>query len=258
MKRLLLSLVGAAVFYGGLHRWLLRERAVVVLLHRIDDRYPTDPITRTWADFEKFLRFFSRFFRVVSLEELFDRLANHKSIGRHLVITFDDGYLDNRQAGDLLKQYGLPATFFVATDFMESDHVTWWDKEVGIESEWMDWDQVRELGDDGFGIGAHTRTHVDLGTVTGEAALAEIEGSRHRIHEELKRSVPFFTFPYGRPENITEETRALVKGAGFRCCMSAFGGLVRPGDDPYTLKRQPVSHWHRSPYHFGLDLIRTR
>ncbi len=60
--------------------------------------------------------------------------------GRRVMITFDDGYRDNREiAFPLLRRHGLPATFFLATGFLDRPHVAWWD-----ELAWM----VRRGGGD--------------------------------------------------------------------------------------------------------------
>jgi peptidoglycan/xylan/chitin deacetylase (PgdA/CDA1 family) len=50
-------------------------------------------------------------------------------LGRPLVaLTFDDGYADNRErAAPILERAGLRATFFLATDFVESGAPLWFD-----------------------------------------------------------------------------------------------------------------------------------
>jgi peptidoglycan/xylan/chitin deacetylase (PgdA/CDA1 family) len=49
--------------------------------------------------------------------------------GRHVMITFDDGYSDNyTQAFPVLKSRGVPATFFVATGFIDEPELLWWDE----------------------------------------------------------------------------------------------------------------------------------
>src|SRR5207249_10105698 len=49
--------------------------------------------------------------------------------------------------------------------------------------------------------------------------------------------------------------RALLRRAGFACCLSAYGGVVTAGTDPLHLPRIPVSPWHPSPGHFGFELL---
>jgi peptidoglycan/xylan/chitin deacetylase (PgdA/CDA1 family) len=46
-----------------------------------------------------------------------------------VTITFDDGYADNLyQASRLLEQYGMPATFFIATGYIGETREFWWDE----------------------------------------------------------------------------------------------------------------------------------
>ena len=244
--------LGWVVFHLGIHRWLSRGRAVIVLFHRVDDRYPGTPINSTRSEFEAFLKFFKRFYIVISLEELLERLRDGRDLSNRVVITFDDGYLDNyRDAAPLLARHGLPACFFVVTEYMGSNSVPWWDKELGIESEWMNWDQVRALRTQGFEVGAHTMNHVDLGVTIGDDAVSEIAQSKQRLERELGESVNYFSYPYGRRHQIAEENRVAVERAGFSCCLSAFGGAVTAGDSPFHLNRIPVSPWYMSPYQFG-------
>jgi peptidoglycan/xylan/chitin deacetylase (PgdA/CDA1 family) len=49
--------------------------------------------------------------------------------GRHVAITFDDGYRDNHEhALPALEARGLPAAFFVPTGFVDAPRVAWWDE----------------------------------------------------------------------------------------------------------------------------------
>jgi peptidoglycan/xylan/chitin deacetylase (PgdA/CDA1 family) len=249
------ALLGRVIFASRVYKPLLRNKAVIVLFHRIDDRYPGDPITCSTSEFRDFCDFFQRYFTVVPFHTLIAKLERREDISRHLVLTFDDGYRDNRRAADELLRRGMPACFFIATEFIGSDRVPWWDAKSGIVSAWMSWAQVRSLGDDGFELGAHTKNHVDLGVVSGAEAVEEIAGSARRLAAETGIRVDLFSYPYGRPHQITEENRELVRKAGFVCCPSAYGGTVRKGSDPFRICRTPISPWHISPYQFGFEAI---
>jgi hypothetical protein len=78
------------------------------------------------------------------------------------------------------------------------------------------------------------------------------------LEREIGAEVPYFAFPYGRPENFTEANRALVRGAGFRACLSGMGGCVERGADPFALPRFAVSPWYLSPYQLGFDVALNR
>jgi peptidoglycan/xylan/chitin deacetylase (PgdA/CDA1 family) len=122
----------------------------------------------------------------------------------------------------------------------------------------MTWDHVRSLHRRGFDIGAHTRTHADLGSVNAGEAQEEILGGRRELETQLEASVDLFAYPYGQQNNLVDSNRALVKGAGFRCCCSCFGGVIAPGTDPFHLTRVPVTSWYPYPEQFGLDLALGR
>jgi peptidoglycan/xylan/chitin deacetylase (PgdA/CDA1 family) len=209
--------------------------------------------------FEAYCRFFKRHFRVVSLRDLVQKLERGEKLNRELAITFDDGYRDNfENAAPVLEKYGLPATFFVVTQWMGSDVVPWWDQKKGVRHPWMTWDQVRSLHQRGFDLGAHTRTHADLGTVSEREANEEILGARRELEKHLKAPVELFAYPYGGPGNLADANRLLVRGAGFRCCCSCFGGLIAPGTDPFHLRRVPISSREPSPHQFGFAVALGR
>lgn len=256
MKHQIKARVGQVVFGTGLYKRRLRGNAVIVLFHRIDDRYPTDSLTRTRADFRSFLDFFERYFDIVPMSALVGLLESGADVSGKLVITFDDGYKDNRWAADELRRRRLPASFFIASEFIGSDVVTWWDAEANIKSEWMSWDDVRSLHADGFEVGGHTKNHVDLGVVSGLQAADEISGSKQRLSSEIGAPITLFSYPYGRPNQLTEENRKLVRDSGYVCCLSAYGGNVHAGDAPFRIMRTPISLWFTSPYEFGLEVLR--
>jgi peptidoglycan/xylan/chitin deacetylase (PgdA/CDA1 family) len=47
--------------------------------------------------------------------------------GRHLAITFDDGYFNNSLALQVLEEFRVPASFFVSSGHVQSGRAFWWD-----------------------------------------------------------------------------------------------------------------------------------
>jgi peptidoglycan/xylan/chitin deacetylase (PgdA/CDA1 family) len=225
----------------------------------VTDDYPNDPITSTRAEFESFVRFFARFFDVISLTALLDRLESGADVGSTLTITFDDGYWGNATiAAPILERHGLRACFFVTTDFIGTNRVPWWDRENGIATVWMTWDLVRGLRAAGHEVGSHTATHVNLGVVVGAAARREIGEGKARLETELGESSGLFAYPYGGKEHLAEENKCIPKDLGLRCNVAAYGGTVSLGDDPFLLKRTSITKWFGSPYIFGFELVTKR
>ena len=259
MREPLKHAIGHSIFAAGLDTLLLRDTAVVVAFHRVKNTYPGDGLTVSVPLFDRYCRFFRDHFNVVPLADLVTRLERRQPIDRALAITFDDGYLDNfENAAPVLRKYSLPAAFFVVTRWIGKDVVPWWDREERIRHSWMSWDQVRMLHRAGFEIGAHTRTHVNLGEVSGREAENEIAGARADLESQLDTSVDLFAYPYGTRAHMSEANRALVKRAGFRCCCSCFGGAVTAGTDPFRLARVPINRSFSSPHGFGFEVALGR
>ncbi len=253
-------LLGRSLFASHLNAFLLRRAAVVVAFHRVQRGADvSDALTIHPLVFADFCRFFKQHFHVVPLSELTTKLEKGHPPRRELAITFDDGYRDNfENAMPILESMSLPATFFVVSQWVETDVVPFWDRRLGVRHPWMTWQQVRTLHAKGFDIGAHTRTHVDLGMLSPAKACDEIAGARADLEDRLGGPVQSFAYPFGGRDHITEANREVVRAAGFRCCCSGFGGTISLGTDPFRMPRVPISPWHATPHHFGLDVALGR
>lgn len=255
MKNSIKRLLGGSVFASHLAAFFLRNVAVVVAFHRVNDLDDADPLAISVDTFERHCRFFSRYFTVVALRDLVDKLEQGAPIDRHLAITFDDGYRDNYEnARPVLERLNLPATFFIVSDWVGTETVPPWDRQRRVRHPWMGWDEVCDLHARGFEIGAHTRTHPDLGRASQAHAYQEIAGARRVLEDRLGSPVRSFAYPYGGPEHLNEPNRAIVRTAGFKCCCSDFGGINPAGTDPFHLRRVPITRWYASPHQFGFDV----
>lgn len=114
------------------HLW---NGLIVLNYHRVGEAnqslFDHDLWSASVEGFEQQVRFLSLNFDLIRIRDL-DDLWNRKK-GRHVLITFDDGYLDNYEcAFPILKSYNSPATFFLTTGFLDERKVAWWD-----EISWM-------------------------------------------------------------------------------------------------------------------------
>ena len=256
LRRSAKTVLGWAAGVGDRYVTDLRSKTVVVAFHRIDSSVVDDPIGCTPERFERFCKFFRRHFQVVPLSRLLADYGAGRDVGGRLAITFDDGYANNFETGaPILRSYGLPATFFVTTGWVGTRTLAPWDEHLSTRFEWMNWDQVRGLVSQGFEIGSHTHTHIDLANATADAIRQELGRSKQALQDELGVSTKLFAYPFGDPGNITESSLLLVKEAGFDCCLSCHGGVNDAGSDPYRLNRIPIGAWCKSPGQFGFELL---
>ena len=138
MRRLLRDL-----FYGALHAarctgWARHRRGLhvpVLFYHgvsaeRVGGVMNCEKKHVYAGDFEKHLSFLKRFYNPVPLSEYAAALRSGVPMRPHsVVVTFDDGYENNyRAAFPLLKKYGVPATLYLATEFVESGEMLWFDR----------------------------------------------------------------------------------------------------------------------------------
>lgn len=113
---------------GTLARW----RGVVGLnYHRIGDGrhsiFDRGLYSATREDLDRQVRWLKANFDVIAPRDI-DYVVRVKR-GRHVLITFDDGYVDNYEhAFPVLKAHGVPATFFIATGFIDEPQLPWWDE----------------------------------------------------------------------------------------------------------------------------------
>jgi len=63
----------------------------------------------------------------ISLDELVTFIHKRKPLKKTLILTFDDGYLDNLlEAAPVLVSHGVPFVVYVSTGFIESEEIPWW------------------------------------------------------------------------------------------------------------------------------------
>lgn len=98
-----------------------RARLLILMYHRVlRRRDPLVPDAVDEAEFETQLGVLARNFTPLPLSEAAVRLRDGTLPPRVVVVTFDDGYRDNHDVAlPLLERYGVPATFFIATGFLD-------------------------------------------------------------------------------------------------------------------------------------------
>jgi len=86
---------------------------------------------------------------------------------RLVVLTFDDSAKSHYTiARPLLKEYGFGATFFITEGFDFKDN----------KKDYMTWEEILELHEDGFEIGNHTRDHLGITDNTVDRLAEQLDG----------------------------------------------------------------------------------
>ena len=151
-----------------------------------------------------------------------------------VAVTFDDGTADFAEhAVPLLVAHQVPATIYVATDFVEAGRPF----PDGLPA--VSWAALRDAVATGFvTVGSHTHTHRLLDRAEPDVIIDELDRSRELIEERLGVPARHFAYPKARPgsavaDAAVRERFASAALAGTRA--NAYGAT-----DPYQLARSPV------------------
>jgi peptidoglycan-N-acetylglucosamine deacetylase len=114
-----------------------------------------------------------------------------------ITTSWDDGHPLDLRLADLLRKYGLPATFYIPLD-----------NELPVLTP----PQIRELCSD-FEVGAHTVHHPDLLTIPVGLARREILDCKGELEQICGRPCTAFCFPKG---HFRREHVSMAREAGYR------------------------------------------
>lgn len=130
-RSLIKQAVGWSWFASPMGRHSLLRRDSILMLHRVlaSDAEAALPHRRALCvgagAFERLLVWLSRHFDCVSMESM---LSEREGMRPRLTLTFDDGWRDNAEvAFPLLQRYQIPASIFLATDYIGTDRRFWWE-----------------------------------------------------------------------------------------------------------------------------------
>jgi len=154
-----------------------------------------------------------------------------------IVITFDDGYQDTYEnAFPILDELGMKAVVFVLGN--RDIKTNRWDHEEGYSAApLMTDEQVIEMSQAGYEIGAHSLTHPRLTLIDKRDAWEEIARSRMSLEIILNSPVSSFSYPYGA---LTTEIKNMVTEAGYKLACGVFSGPARFGEDLFEIRRLAI------------------
>lgn len=210
----------------------------ILFYHRIADTHPNG-WTMSCGDFARQLDWLQANFDIVTLEEAQSRIQSPFCDRPTIAITFDDGYSDNANfAIPELAQRNLPATYFVSTEFVRTGAAFPHDKAAECPLDPNTIDELRKFASCGIEIGAHTKTHCDMGLVTDPAiARDEILGSVDQLERWLGREVHYFAFPFGLPHNTSQLAVDIINDSKLKGFCTAYGAWNWPKSCGKHLRR---------------------
>ena len=165
---------------------------VFLIYHRVGGRTPSNVDLPTEV-FEEQVAELASAGRIVTIDEATERLRSPagEKVPRPVVLTFDDGTDDWADIVlPVLDRHRAPATFYVATDFVERQ------LPFPGDARPITWSGLAELAASGLAtIGSHTHTHALLDRADATLAADELDRSVGLIGERLEVDCRHFAYP---------------------------------------------------------------
>ena len=210
----------------------------VLFYHRVSDEFPND-WTISEVDFARHFQWMKRNFEFISLAETQRRIKNNFNDRPAVSITFDDGYADNCQwALPMLIEQKVPVTYFVTLDFIMTGKPFPHDVEAGRPLRPNTIESIRSLAAAGVEIGAHTRTHPNLGKLDDRTKMYdEVIKATQELESLLDTKIRYFAFPFGQKEHLSKSAAEMLKAAGMQGVCSTLKGWNQVGQDHFHIQR---------------------
>ncbi len=211
------------------YSWTLK--VPILMYHYISDppddadKYRSDLSTSPRAFREQMQFLVDNGFEAVDLYDLTLAIVDKGELpSKPIVITFDDGYRDNyANAFPILQDFGLTATFFVATEFIDQGN-----------PDYMSWEMIEQMAGAGMRIEPHSKTHPDLTENERDFIIWEVLGSQETIASHIGYRPRYFAYPGGR---YNDEVQGIVSELDFWGAVTTSNGLWHGFNDRFEWGR---------------------
>ena len=203
----------------------IKNSAIVFMYHKFNvSQYPSTNIKI--EQFEKHLEEFSKSkYSIKSLEYIVDTITNDITLPSGTIgISVDDAdrsFLTT--AWPRIEKYGFPITLFVTTNTISPNN-----------KNYLNWDEIRYLKNQGVTIGAHSHSHRHLPELTIDELKKEIEDSNKVFLKELGEIPLLFAYPYGE---VNKKIIELLKKYKFKVGFGQHSGVINETSNMYYLPR---------------------
>ena len=92
----------------------------------------------------------------------------------------------------------------------------------------MTWDEIKEMSDNGYAIGAHTVNHRIMSRLTSDEIEFEVLRSKAEIEHRISKRVHSFAYPHGKFTDCKfEDSVHILEKSGFLLAVTTVGGANR-------------------------------
>lgn len=225
-------------------RRINRNKLLILYYHRIVEKKEAKKVKEInmCTDIDSFdaqMELLSKYYNPINEETIISGKIPDYSVW----VTFDDGYKDNYiNAYPILKKYNIPATFFIATGYVNKLAIP--SPDCG-DTVFMDWEELKEVAENNISIGAHTVRHRILSNLSVAELEKEIVDSKNEIEQRIGKKVISFAYPNGKKRDYDlGKCVPILEKNGFKLAVSTIGGFndIKVTDNCFDLHRMGLSY----------------
>ncbi len=234
------------------------------MLYRIGKRYKNNYIRvlnyhhsplKYKNQFEKQVKWFSNHFELCGIDDLVQFFEGKKVFKSKpgMIITFDDGYLDNYLvAYPFLKRLKIPAVYMVSSGLIGKIATR-----DGITEEYMDANQLKEIISCGSFIGCHTYSHHRMDKADSDYVLYhEIVESKEELERIINHRVDIFCWCGGEEWTYTRKASEIIRKSGYKLSFMTNSAPIIAGCDSFQIDRSNIeADWPMSLVRFQISGI---
>lgn len=171
---------------------------------------------------------FDNGYQTITIDDLYNLIYDGGEIPqRPVVITFDDGNLDiYNNAFPILKKFGYVATFYVVESYINGKDM-------------VSTDQLKELIQNGWQIGSHSKTHVHL-PAEGVDLAQELRMSKLDMEEKLGVPINSIAYPFGE---ISDDVIRLTFSYGYKSGVGLGMSVTHARNSIFYLSRIEIKNY---------------
>ena len=207
----------------------IKNSAVVFMYHKFDTPiYPSTNVT-----IEQFNSHLKELalpkYNLLPIDFIVDTIINNGQLPDNSIgISIDDADKSFFHIGwPKFKKMKFPVTLFISTSTINTNN-----------KNYLSWDQIRQLKEEGVAIGAHSHLHNHLPEMTADEIKKEIEISNKIFLKELGVIPTLFAYPYGE---TNEKIIEILKTYKYKVAFGQHSGVINDTSDLYYLPRFSIN-----------------
>ncbi|HSD98546.1 MAG TPA: polysaccharide deacetylase family protein [Patescibacteria group bacterium] len=180
-------------------------------------------------------------YTTISAQQLVDAILSHGQVpSKSVVVTMDDGYLDNYlYAYPTLQKYHLLGNLMVPTGLLGV---------VAGTNSYFSWDQLKEMvGSRTMVAYNHTWSHFPMAQGSKEKDIQEITTAQNQLRQFLGTTSPILVYPYGSGQTVSWVWQ-LLKDNGYVAAFSTLPGRFQCEGNIFSLPRIHIGNAPLSSY----------